>query len=90
MVVLGDAATASSEIFDHFWNSELVFPADAFVKDPSWSAIDAGRAEELDRLRANADIAAFPIERSDWSDELASLVDRMSPGTATPEYDRLE
>jgi putative cardiolipin synthase len=90
VIVLGDAATASSEIFDHFWNSELVFPAAAFVKDPSWSAIDAVRAEKLDELRAKADLSAFPIERSDWSDELASLVDRMSPGTATPAYDRLE
>jgi putative cardiolipin synthase len=89
VVVLGDAATASSEIFDHFWNSERVFPAAAFVEDPSWEAIEAVRAEELDELRDNDDVRRFPIDRRGWSDELRSLVDRMSPGTATVEFDRL-
>ncbi len=89
LVVLGDAATASSEIFDHFWNSERVFPAAAFVEDPSWQSIEAVRAEELGELRGNDDVRAFPIDRRDWSDELGSLVDRMSPGTATVEFDRL-
>jgi putative cardiolipin synthase len=89
MVVLGDAATASSEIFDHFWNSERVFPATAFVEDPSWESIEAVRADELDTLQGNDDVGAFPIDRRDWSDELGSLVERMSPGTATVEFDRL-
>jgi putative cardiolipin synthase len=89
MVVLGDAATASSEIFDHFWNSERVFPAAAFVEDPSWESIEAVRAAELGELRDNDDVRAFPIDRRDWSDGLGSLVDRMSPGTATVEFDRL-
>ncbi len=89
VIVLGDAATRSSEIFDHFWNSERVYAAAAFVEDPSWDAVETVRAEELDALRSNGDVAAFPIERRNWSDELSRLVDRMSPGTATPEYDRL-
>jgi len=89
MAVIGDAATDSSEIFDHFWLSERVFAASAFVEDSSWESIEAVRAEELDRLRDNDDVAALPIHRRDWSEELASLVDRMSPGTATLEYDRL-
>jgi len=90
VIVLGDAATRSSEIFDHFWNSERVYAASAFVDDPSWDRVETVRREELDALRANDDVAAFPIERRDRSDELSSLVGRMSPGTATPEYDRLD
>jgi putative cardiolipin synthase len=89
LAVIGDAATESSEIFDHFWTSERVFSAAAFVDDPSWESIEAVRAEELDELRDNDDVTAFPIDRGDWSDELGSLIDRMSPGTATLEYDRL-
>ncbi|MGD8439398.1 MAG: phospholipase D family protein [Holophagae bacterium] len=90
VIVLGDAATRSSEIFDHFWKSERVYAASAFVDDPSWDTVEAVRREELDALRTNDDVAAFPIERRDWTDELSSLVARMSPGTATPEYDRLD
>lgn len=89
IVVIGDEATESSEIFDHFWNSEQVMPASAFVEEPSWAAIEAARTQELDRLRHAEELAEFPLERRDWSDDLAAFVDRMSPGTSTVEYDRL-
>jgi putative cardiolipin synthase len=89
VVVLGDAAASSLEIFDHFWASERVYPASAFVDDPSWEAVEAVRKDELARLRDNEDVASYPVEHRDWSAELESLVGRMSPGTATPEYDRV-
>jgi len=90
VVVLGDEATESTRIFDHFWNSEKVMPASAFVDDPSWHAVEAMRGKELERLRQAEEITGFPIERRAWHDEMAALVERMSPGTSTEEYDRLD
>jgi putative cardiolipin synthase len=89
IVVIGDEATESSEIFDHFWSSDQVMPAEAFVKESSWGEIETARTQKLEELRRTEELAEFPLERQDWSKELADLVGRMSPGTATPEYDRL-
>ena len=89
VVAAGNAAVAASQIFDHFWNSERVSPTAAFVDDPSWEKIEAVKARTLDDLRHAADLSSLPVERRDWSDELATPVDTMSAGTATAEYDRL-
>ena len=89
MIVVGDAAAESSEIFDHFWNSDRVIPATAFVEEVSWESIAEKRKEELDRLRDSDELARFPVTRQDWTEELATLIERMSPGTSTLEYDRL-
>jgi putative cardiolipin synthase len=89
MVVIGDAAAESSEIFDHFWNSDRVIPATAFVKEVSWETIAEERKEGLAELQATDELAGFAVTRRDWAEELASLVDRMSPGTSTLEYDKL-
>jgi putative cardiolipin synthase len=89
LVVVGDAATESSQIFDHFWNSDRVIPATAFVDDASWDDIESVREQGRDRLRRSEELADFSLERGDWEDELAALVNRMSPGTSTVEYDRL-
>jgi putative cardiolipin synthase len=89
IIAIGGEAIEASEIFDHFWNSDQVLPASAFVDDPSWEEIDATRADELERLRETGDLIEFPFERRDWSDEIAAVVERMSPGTSTVEYDRV-
>jgi putative cardiolipin synthase len=89
MIVLGDAASASSEIFDHFWNSDRVLPASAFEDDPSWARIEEVRPDLVDRLRQSEELEHFPVEPRDWTAELAGLADRMSPGTFTVEFDRL-
>jgi putative cardiolipin synthase len=89
VVVIGDAATDTCQIFEHFWNSERVIPAAAFVKDASWENIEAVRAEELDRLRETEELAEFPLERRDWRDDLGDLVEKMWRGTSTLEFDRL-
>jgi len=89
MVVAGEAAAESSEIFDHFWNSDRVIPATAFVEEVSWETIAEEREEGLAELQATDELAGFPVTRRDWTEELAALVDRMSPGTSTLEYDKL-
>ena len=88
MVVVGDAAGESSEIFDHFWNSDRVIPATAFVEEVSWVSIEERRKDDLEELRDNDDLSGFPITRRDWNDDLAALVERLSPGTSTLEYDQ--
>jgi len=89
IVVLGDEADESSEIFDHFWNSDRVMPASVFVGESSWEDIEGVRTKELDRLRHAEELAEFPLARRDWSAELSALVERMSPGTSTVEYDQV-
>ena len=89
VIAIGAEAAESSEIFDHFWNSDQVLPASAFVEKPSWAAIESARRKKLDELRTADELAGFPLERRDWSDDLTPLVARMSPGTSTVEYDRL-
>ena len=89
VVVLGDEAFESSEIFDHFWSSDQVMPVSAFVEEPSWQAIEDERVEMLDSLRGADELSGFPIERHDWNVEFAALMERMSTGSSTLEYDRL-
>lgn len=89
VVVIGDTAADSTEIFDHFWNSDRVIPATAFVKEVSWNTIEERREEELKRLQNTDELTGFPLGRRDWSNDLSVLVQGMSPGTATLEYDRL-
>ena len=89
VISIGAEATEASEIFDHYWDSDQVMPASAFVDDPSWEGAEGLRTEGLKRLRGAEELVDFPIEPRDWSDELTALVDRMSPGTSTVEYDRL-
>ena len=89
VVVLGDEAFESCEIFDHFWSSDQVMPVSAFVEEPSWQAIEDERVEMLDSLRGADELSGFPIERHDWNVEFAALMERMSTGSSTLEYDRL-
>jgi putative cardiolipin synthase len=89
VVVLGDEATESSEIFDYFWSSDQVMAAEVFVKESSWAAIEPVRMKRLEELRQADELEMFPIERKDWSESLEDLVARMSPGSSTVEYDRL-
>jgi len=89
VIVVGDAAAQSSEIFDHFWNSDRVLPASAFEDEPSWDRIEEVRPEALETLRQSHELQRFPIDVQEWSAELTALVDGMSPGTATVEFDRV-
>jgi putative cardiolipin synthase len=89
LVVIGAEAAESAEIFDHFWASEQVLPVSAFVEHASWQDAEDVRAQKLEELRAARELSQFPLVRRDWSDELTVLVDRMSVGTSTVEYDRV-
>ncbi len=89
IISIGLEATEASEIFDHFWDSDRVMPASVFVDESSWSAIESVKTDVRDRLRHAEELAQYPVERRDWNEELAALVNRMSPGTSTVEYDRL-
>jgi putative cardiolipin synthase len=87
LIVLGDDAMEPARIFDHFWESDRVVPASAFVDHPSWKRVERARREEVDRLKGHPDLSEFPVERRDWSDELAGLADLAAPGTAVATFD---
>ncbi len=89
VIVAGPAARQSAEIFDHFWNSEWVIPATAFVEEAWWEESAALEGPTLERLRASEDLEPFPIEPRDWEEELSGLLERMSPGTSAVAFDRV-
>ena len=89
VIVAGPAARQSSEIFDHFWNSEWVIPATAFVDEAWWEESAALEGPTLERLRASEDLEPFPIEPRDWEEELTDLLERMSSGTSAVGFDRV-
>jgi putative cardiolipin synthase len=87
---VGPVARASSELFDHFWNSPLVVAASAFDYDrPNEPAQNIAYAD-LERLKKSERLRYIPIERQNWDETLKSLARRLYPGTSQVVYDTLE
>jgi len=89
LITIGNASRQSTEIFDHFWNSDAVIPASAFVDEVPTTDFNALSEHYLDRLRTSERLGRYPIDARGWKTELENLVDRMSPGTATVGFDRV-
>ena len=84
---VGPVARQVSGIFDHFWNSPLVVPGYAFVRD-----IPGGRPHEIEQanlqvLKQSKRLQSFSLKRRDWSNRLGSLIRRLHPGKSTAVYD---
>jgi putative cardiolipin synthase len=70
---VGPVARQASGVFDRFWNSEWVVPVQALGLKPSPDDLAAHREALRDGLSAAPSLASFPIEREDWSEQIASL-----------------
>ncbi|HMA16698.1 MAG TPA: phospholipase D family protein [Kiloniellaceae bacterium] len=79
---LGPVARQASQVFDRFWNSEQVVPADrlAAATEADLRAAFAGIEE---RLRRSGRLAGFAVEPQDWRDALLDMVQGMHEGTSS-------
>ena len=87
---VGTIAQQANEMFDHFWNSELVASAKNLT-----AQTDPDRAEVTwKNLQANAreapELEAFPRAVKDWAAELQALPDQLHMGESLIVYDRIE
>ena len=87
---VGPIAQQANEMFDHFWNSELVVSARNLTTET-----DPDRAEESwENLQANAreapELEAFPRAVKDWAAELQALREQLHVGESLIVYDRIE
>ena len=86
---VGPMARASSELFDHFWNSPLVVSASAFGHDRPGESPQEMVYANLERLKKSERLQYFPIEKQNWDATLQTLVKRLYPGTSEVVYDTL-
>ena len=86
---VGPMARASSELFDHFWNSPLVVSAAAFGHDRPGESPQEMVYADLERLKNSERLQYFPIEKQNWDAALQTLAKRLLPGTSEVVYDTL-
>jgi putative cardiolipin synthase len=86
---VGPMARASSELFDHFWNSPLVVSSAAFGHDRPAESPQEMVYADLERLNNSERLQYFPIEKQNWDATLQTLVKRLLPGTSEVVYDTL-
>ena len=92
---IGPVARQASEVFDRFWNSDVVIPADRLGVEVTPEELQKGYAVVSHRL-ANAPVLShFEIEPQDWRDLLDALAAGMVGGksrvyTDTADEDGIE
>ncbi len=86
---VGPMARASSELFDHFWNSPLVVSAAAFGHDRPATSPRETMYADLERLNNSERLRNFPLEKQNWDATLQTFVKRLHPGTSEVVYDTL-
>jgi putative cardiolipin synthase len=87
---VGPVAQQANELFDHFWNSEMVASARNLSTETDPDRAQAG----WERLQANAreapELEGFPRAVRDWSDQIRALPVQLHLGESMIVYDRLE
>ena len=87
VIGFGPVAQQSSELFDHFWNSDWTVPA---AQLPARVTADEAR-EEFEKLRnqlkSSEVLVGFPVEPRDWSAEIGELTPKLRPGSSEVVFD---
>jgi cardiolipin synthase C len=77
---VGPVAREASGVFDTFWNSEWVLSAAALAIEADPADAERARANLRARLAKRSDLARFPVQAQDWSEELAALGSELRVG----------
>ncbi len=77
---IGPVARQASEVFDRFWNSELVLPAGSLGVEVTPEELQKGYALINKRLAEAPVLSEFEIEPQDWRDLLEALAAGMAAG----------
>ena len=87
---VGPVAQQANELFDHFWNSEMVASARNLSTETEPDRAQAG----WERLQANAreapELEQFPRAVKDWAAELKALPGQLHLGESLFVYDRID
>jgi putative cardiolipin synthase len=87
---VGPVAQQANELFDHFWNSEMVAPAINLSTDTDPDRAQAG----WENLQANAreapELEQFPRAVKDWAAELQALPEQLHLGESLIVFDRID
>ena len=86
----GHLAVQANDMFDHFWNSELLVSAQNLTTDPddeiarqAWQTVRA-------KNREAPELAAFNAHDMDWTAEIEELRETLHPGTSEIIFDRID
>ena len=79
---IGPVARQASQVFDRFWNSELVLPAGQLGVEITPEELQKGYAAINHRLAEAPMLSEFAIEPQDWRDLLDALAAGMAAGTS--------
>ena len=84
---IGYIARQCNAMFDHFWNSDWVVSAQYLPGEPDAEFARETWARIQRQNRSAAELASFPLEVKDWSEELAQLQGELRIGTSQVAYD---
>jgi cardiolipin synthase C len=70
---VGPVSRQTSMVFDRFWNSEWVVPVAALKLPADTKDLRAETPRILSSLEGTAVLDRFPLNRKDWSEDLAQL-----------------
>lgn len=84
VLVSGPVVSDVSDGFDSFWNDPAAFPGEYLSKKSAPDKVAESRAAFRETLRKekNQKLRDYPIERADWSRDLAGLKKQMVRGRA--------
>ncbi|MEJ0034520.1 MAG: hypothetical protein WDO68_00305 [Gammaproteobacteria bacterium] len=77
---LGPVARQTSAVFDRFWNSDWVVPVTALNLDATARDLRAEKPAILQSLEGEPVLERFPLNRKDWSAELADFAKNAPTG----------
>jgi len=86
---VGPVARQASGIFDQFWNSDWVVSASALDDETSDAAMRKAHQNLREKLAQAPQLKPFAVNPQDWSTDLASLPDRLVPGTSFVIHDNV-
>ncbi|MEE4282190.1 MAG: phospholipase D family protein, partial [Pseudomonadales bacterium] len=84
---VGHIAGQANGMFDMFWNSEWVVSADALSTKPDPDIALEQRRLLQEAVASAPELASFPREPMDWTDELTALSTQLRSGRSKLVYD---
>ena len=87
---VGPVALQANEMFDHFWNSDMVVSAQNLTTESDPESAREAWENLREQTRAAPELAAFPREVQDWTAELQVMKDELRPGESQVVYDRIQ
>jgi putative cardiolipin synthase len=87
---VGPIAVQANEMFDHFWNSEMVVSAQALTTETDEERAQAGWENLQKNSLESPELEQYPRTVRDWTDELQALPGQLHVGESLIVFDRVE